>query len=61
MKNLSVSFSIRVPEDVHSKLRVMAAFRNVSVNSVINDALEVLIDQWEQKYGPLPLPPEGLQ
>ncbi|MBQ2616345.1 MAG: toxin-antitoxin system HicB family antitoxin, partial [Synergistaceae bacterium] len=28
MKNLSVSFSIRVPEDVHSKLRVMAAFRN---------------------------------
>lgn len=61
MKNLSVSFSIRVPEDVHSKLRVMAAFRNVSVNSVINDALEVLIDQWEQKYGPLPSPPEELQ
>ena len=61
MKIVSVSFSIRVPEDVHSKLRVMAAFRNVSVNSVINDALEVLIDQWEQKYGPLPSPPEELQ
>ena len=51
-------FSIRVPEQVHAKLRIMSAFRNESINTVINEALEASIAQWEQKYGPLPLPPE---
>ncbi len=61
MNKSVISFSIRVPEDVHSKLRIMAAFRNVSVNTVINEALETSISQWEQRYGNLPLPPEELQ
>ena len=54
-------FSIRVPEQIHSKLRVMAAFRNASINVIINEALEAAVNQWEQKYGPLPLPPEEFQ
>ena len=61
MKKSVISFSIRVPEDIHARIRVISAFRNVSVNTLINEALEVLIDQWEQKYGPVPLPPEELQ
>ncbi len=62
MTNATTSqFSIRVPEQTHSKLRVMAAFRNVSINAVINEALEAAVTQWEQKYGPLPLPPEEFQ
>ena len=55
-----MSFSIRVPEDVHAKLRVMSAFRNVSLNTVINEGLNDLIAHWEAKYGSLPQPPEGL-
>ena len=55
-----ISFSIRVPERVHAKLRVMSAFRNVSLNTLINEGLEDLIAQWETKYGSLPEPPAGL-
>lgn len=61
MKKNIISFSIRVPEDTHARLRIIAAFRNTSINTVINEALDDLINQWEQRYGPLPLPPEELQ
>ncbi|MBQ3646551.1 MAG: toxin-antitoxin system HicB family antitoxin [Synergistaceae bacterium] len=59
MKKITMSsFSIRVPEETHAQLRIIAAFRNTSVNTVINEALTEAINQWVQKYGPLPLPPE---
>ena len=61
MNKTVISFSIRVPEETHARLRIIAAFRNVSINTVINESLEASIAQWEQKYGPLPLPPEELQ
>ena len=61
MSNGTISFSIRVPEEIHAKLRVMSAFRNVSLNTLINEALDELIIQWETKYGDLPKPPEGLK
>ena len=60
MSKQVISFSIRVPEDVHAKLRVMSAFRNESLNTVINEGLNELITRWENKYGTLPQPPEGL-
>lgn len=60
MSKQVISFSIRVPEDVHAKLRVMSAFRNESLNTVINEALCDSVLHWEKKYGPLPKPPEGL-
>ena len=56
-----VSFSIRIKESLHSKLRIIAAFRNVSVNTIINEALGHEVAHWVQKYGPLPSPPEELQ
>lgn len=61
MKKDIVSFSIRIMESLHSKLRIIAAFRNVSINTIINEALAHEVVRWEQKYGPLPLPPEELQ
>ena len=60
MNKIAISFSIRVPERLHAKLRVMSAFRNVSLNAVVNEALEDLVTRWEEKYGNLPEPPEGL-
>lgn len=61
MSKSVMSFSIRVPEDVHAKLRVMSAFRNVSLNTLINEGLDDLIANWEEKYGQLPQPPAGLE
>lgn len=54
-----VQFSIRTQDEIHAKLRVLAAFQNKSLNAVVTDAMRSHIDQWEQKHGPLPLPPEG--
>ncbi|GHV34613.1 hypothetical protein FACS1894187_05550 [Synergistales bacterium] len=50
--------TLRLPDEIHTKMRVMAAFRNVSQNDLIIEAVQELINQWEQKYGVLPLPPE---
>jgi predicted HicB family RNase H-like nuclease len=55
---MPVQFSIRVDDDVHAKLRVLSAFQNKSLNAVVSDAMKTHLDQWEQKHGPLPLPPE---
>ena len=60
MNKVLVSFSIRVPEQVHAKLRIMSAFKNESLNTVINEALLSLITHWEEEYGPLPQPPVKL-
>lgn len=57
---MPVQFSIRLDDDVHAKLRVLAAFQNKSLNAVVSEAMMSHIDQWEQKHGPLPLPPEEM-
>ena len=61
MNNEIVSFSVRVKENLHAKLRILAAFRNVSINTIVNEAIGHELNQWEQKYGFLPQPPEELQ
>lgn len=58
---MAVSFSIRVPDETHQKLRIMSAFRNESLNAVVNEALNSSIGDWENKYGELPSPPKDLQ
>lgn len=50
--------TLRIPDDVHTKLRVLAAFKNVSQNDLINQSIKELINHWEQKHGDLPLPPK---
>ncbi len=51
--------TLRIPDDLHTKLRVLAAFRNTSQNDLITEAIQEKVAHWEQKYGDLPLPPEG--
>ena len=58
---MAVSFSVRVPDETHTKLRIMSAFRNESLNAVVNDALKSSINDWENKYGELPSPPKEFQ
>lgn len=55
---MSIQFSIRLDDSIHAKLRVLAAFQNKSLNAVVAEAMKSHLDQWEQKHGPLPLPPE---
>ena len=50
--------TLRLPDDVHTKARVLAAFKNVSQNDLITEAVQDLVDRWEQKHGALPLPPK---
>ena len=50
--------TLRIPDDVHTKLRVLAAFKDVSQNDLINQSIKELINHWEQKHGDLPLPPK---
>ena len=52
--------TLRLPDDVHTKARVLAAFRNVSQNDLINEAVQDLVARWEQKHGVLPLPPKEI-
>jgi predicted HicB family RNase H-like nuclease len=56
---LSVQFSVRVEDQVHAKLRVMAAFKDAPLNAIVVEALSEKIKSWESQFGPLPLPPEG--
>lgn len=55
------SFSIRIPDELHAKLRIMAAFKNDSLNTVANEAIELLVASWEREHGPLPPPPESFR
>ena len=58
---MSISFSVRVPDKTHQKLRIMSAFRNESLNAIVNNALNESISDWENKYGELPSPPKEFQ
>ncbi len=50
--------TLRLPDDVHTKLRVLAAFRNISQNDLVTEAVQEKVARWEEKFGALPLPPE---
>ena len=50
--------TLRLPDDVHVKLRILAAFKNVSQNDLITEAVREKVTRWEQQFGDLPLPPE---
>jgi predicted HicB family RNase H-like nuclease len=49
---------VRLPDDVHSKLRVIAALKNESLNSTMITASAHYVEDWEKKHGELPTPPE---
>ncbi len=52
--------TLRLPDGLHTKVRVLAAFKNVSQNDLLIQSAQELINRWEQKHGALPLPPEDI-
>lgn len=53
--------TLRLPDDIHTKLRVLAAFKNVSQNDLITESVREKVARWERQFGDLPLPPEGAE
>ena len=52
--------TLRLPDEIHTKVRILAAFKSISQNDLIIEAIQALLNQWEQKHGPLPLPPKDI-
>ena len=50
---------VRLPDGLHSKLRVIAALKNESLNATMINASNQYIEAWERKHGELPKPPEA--
>ena len=48
---------VRLPDDLHSKLRVIAALKNESLNTTVVTASSLFVAEWERKHGALPKPP----
>jgi predicted HicB family RNase H-like nuclease len=50
---------VRLEEDLHSKLRVIAALKNESLNATMIAAAATYVEAWESKNGALPKPPQA--
>jgi plasmid stability protein len=50
---------VRLPDVLHSKLRVIAALKGESLNATMLAASAQYVEVWEQKNGELPKPPEA--
>ena len=48
---------VRLPEELHSKLRVIAALKHESLNLTMIEAATAYVQTWEEKHGALPTPP----
>lgn len=48
---------VRLPDELHSKLRVIAALKGESLNQTMIASSSQYVEQWEQKNGELPKPP----
>ena len=55
------SLFVRLSDELHSKLRVIAALKSESLNATMIAAASLYIDTWEEKYGALPLPPKDIE
>ncbi len=51
--------SIRLEDALHKKLRMIAAYEETSMNSIIDKALKVEIANWEVAHGVLPVKPDA--
>jgi plasmid stability protein len=48
---------VRLPDELHSKLRVIAALKSESLNATMLAASAQYVEAWERKNGELPKPP----
>ena len=51
-----MQLSIRYDDDVHRKLKVIAAYREKSLNSLIMDTLAREVSDWEREHGAIKFP-----
>lgn len=56
--NNVTQLTLRLPEELHNKLRVIAAYKISSINAVAIDSLAKTVQEWEQKNGPIVIPEE---
>ncbi len=58
MKNTLVPFSIRLDEMLHKKLKIIAAYRERSLNTLFNNICEKTVNEWEKEHGEIKFPAE---
>lgn len=50
------SLTIRYDDEMHRKLKIIAAYQDVSLNTLIQKSFDEVIRSWEATHGPLVLP-----
>ena len=45
------SLTIRYDDEIHHKLKIIAATRGISLNTLLQQLLVQEVDRWEKKYG----------
>ena len=50
-----IQLSLRVPDELWPKVRVLSAVMDMSQNEFIIQTLAQRVDQWEAEHGPLPV------
>ena len=50
------SLSIRYDDTVHRKLKIIAAYKDISMNSLIMELFDKCIKEWESEHGPIQFP-----
>ena len=52
------SFTLRIPDELHAKARILGAFKNLSLNEVCVRGIQSYVQNWEKNHGEIPRPPE---
>ena len=50
------SLTIRYDDIVHRKLKVIAAYKDVSLNTLMLGLFDKCVKEWESEHGPIQLP-----
>ena len=48
--------SIRYDDNFHKKLKILAAYKSLSLNKLILKALDKEISEWEETHGKIEIP-----
>lgn len=48
--------TVRLPDDLHTKIKVIAAYDDTPINAMVIDALSERVKAWEKENGTLPKP-----
>ena len=50
--------TVRLPDELHTKIKVISIYDEVTINSMVVDALQERVKAWECQNGRLPMPGE---